>query len=202
MPTGYTAAIKDGITFEQFTLNCARAFGALICMRDDPADAPIPEQFEPSDYSAERLKEVMAAISALEAMTIVEKHAQAKKDYDDEWARIDKAIADKIDLLAKYTAMLYHVNAWIPPTPEHEELKEFMRKQIIQSTEFDCDIEYYRKSRPDLHSGQVWADKRMESLQDSVKYHTKACTEEVKRTDERNAWVKVLRMSLKESQNA
>ena len=67
MPTGYTLDLYDGkdITFEEFALRCARAFGALISMRDEPIDAPIPERFEPSDYhlkelekAKKRLKEV------------------------------------------------------------------------------------------------------------------------------------------------
>jgi len=37
MPTGYTADLNDGkqVTFQEFTMKCARAFGALIEMRDD-----------------------------------------------------------------------------------------------------------------------------------------------------------------------
>ena len=67
MPTGYTLDLYDvkDITFEEFALRCARAFGALISMRDEPIDAPIPERFEPSDYhlkelekAKKRLKEV------------------------------------------------------------------------------------------------------------------------------------------------
>jgi hypothetical protein len=36
MPTGYTAAIKDGISFEKFVWDCARGMGALVMMRDEP----------------------------------------------------------------------------------------------------------------------------------------------------------------------
>ena len=45
MPTGYTAGILEGETFEQYALQCAKAFGALVMMRDEPSDAPIPDQF-------------------------------------------------------------------------------------------------------------------------------------------------------------
>lgn len=54
MPTGYTANVPDGITFEQFVWQCARGMGALVMMRDEPTGAPIPERFEPSDYNAKR----------------------------------------------------------------------------------------------------------------------------------------------------
>ena len=45
MPTGYTADIQDGkiTTLREYALSCARAFGALIMMRDDPHDAPIAD---------------------------------------------------------------------------------------------------------------------------------------------------------------
>lgn len=45
MPTGYTAAIKYGITFKEFALDCARNFGACISMRDEPRETPIPDEF-------------------------------------------------------------------------------------------------------------------------------------------------------------
>ena len=57
MPTGFTCDIKDGITFERFALNCARAFGALINMRDDSLDAEIPDEIKPSDHHVKALAE-------------------------------------------------------------------------------------------------------------------------------------------------
>lgn len=49
MPTGYTNRIQNGeITeFKDFALACARAFGALISMRDDALDAPMPAEILP-----------------------------------------------------------------------------------------------------------------------------------------------------------
>jgi len=45
MPTGYTYPVQDGKITElrDFALLCTRGFGALIMMRDEPMDAPIPE---------------------------------------------------------------------------------------------------------------------------------------------------------------
>ena len=36
MPTGYTHELHEGeeISFEKFVMSCARAFGALVLMRD------------------------------------------------------------------------------------------------------------------------------------------------------------------------
>lgn len=54
MPTGYTADIKDGISFETYAMNCARAFGACVSLRDKPSGGKvIPDAFEPSDLDVE-----------------------------------------------------------------------------------------------------------------------------------------------------
>lgn len=52
MPTGYTASVADGTTttLRAFALQCARAFGATVTMRDDPMSAEIPERFEPGGF--------------------------------------------------------------------------------------------------------------------------------------------------------
>ena len=69
MPTGYTADVADGkITeFTEYALQCARAFGACIMLRDDPVSSEIPE-FEPSDYSAKELAEAEKDLSQFLAM--------------------------------------------------------------------------------------------------------------------------------------
>jgi RNA polymerase primary sigma factor len=50
MPTGYTAAIKDGISFEKFALQGARAFGALVTLDEInpalPAEVFSPDELE------------------------------------------------------------------------------------------------------------------------------------------------------------
>lgn len=42
MPTGYTAAIADGIDFKTFAMNCTRALGACVTLR-----ASLPTTQEP-----------------------------------------------------------------------------------------------------------------------------------------------------------
>lgn len=71
MPTGYTAKLHNGEeqTFPEFVMSCARAFGALITMRDDPADAEIPDEFKPSDYHVRELEKARERLSEVEGWT-------------------------------------------------------------------------------------------------------------------------------------
>ena len=66
MPTGYTARLCDGEqTFKDFAMLCARACGALIEMREDPMDAPIPEKIKRSSYYDEALSKAVAEYDRL-----------------------------------------------------------------------------------------------------------------------------------------
>lgn len=194
MPTGYTAAIADGIDFKTYAMNCAHAFGALVELRDSP-NAPIPDEFKPSTYHAEAIEKARADLIALAKMTPAEGERAAAKAFDDAETNRAVRLQEKRDLRAKYEAMLAKVNAWTAPTPEHVGYHEFMRTQIEQSIRFDCDESYYLKPTKRM-TGAEWAADRLASLQRDVAYHTKEHAAEVERAASRTAWVRALRQSL------
>lgn len=194
MPTGYTHAIKDGISFEKFVWSCARAFGALVEMRDDPMDAPIPQAFEASTHNAKELVKARAELARLQALTTREISAACA-------AANKAAIQSHADLLAeydslrdKYKAMLAKVQAWKPPTPDHVEMKNFMVQQIEQSIDFDCSTKYLRA--PVQLTPEKWHSQQIESAQKDIAYHTNEQAKEDERTAQRNAWLAALRESV------
>ena len=199
MTTGYTASIKDGITFQRFALSCARAFGALIMMRDDPMDAPIPDEFKPSDYNAKRLIEINAALDEIEALPEAECQARADKEYQDRLNDLRKSIDEAFDLKGKYETMLSQVKAWIPPSADHKGLKDFMIQQITDSISFDSHIDYYEKEISELRpiSGKEWKHKSLAKLVHEKIYNEDEHQKEISRTAGRNTWVRQLRDSLK-----
>lgn len=195
MPTGYTCKVQSGdITeFKDFAMECARAFGALVHMRDNPQDAEIPEVIEPSTFYAKELDKATADLAALEAMddeTIRERAAdanvKAEKYYHDEVARRH---AER----ARYYAMLDKVRAWTPPTPDHEDLKRFMTEQLCTSIDFDCK---YVPDRPVPKSPTEWLNKQREELKRSIERYTEENNKEIARAAERTAWIKALREAL------
>jgi hypothetical protein len=194
MPTGYTCDIAKGITFEQYAWSCARAFGALILMRDDPSDAPIPERFEPSDYMVKALAEAKAELARLDAMSLADAITAADAEYVAETERCIQRRAEYAELRNKYNAMLAQVVQWEPPTPDHVKYKEFMVEQIRSSIDGDCNEKYI--TEPAQLTGQQWLTLKITEARRSVAYHEKSHAEEVARTDNRNAWIKALRDSL------
>lgn len=198
MPTGYTAPIADGITFEQFAWSCARALGALVMMRDEPNNAPIPDRFEPSDYHQKKHEETHAELDQINAMSAAELTECAFADHRSELQTYRDYIAKEAALLGKYETMLAKINAWTPPTSDHVGMKDFMIEQITTSIKHDCDSTYWHGQIASLGDPMpdAWKAKRVEKLQSDLAYHEKAYREEVERTDKRNQWIKSLRDSL------
>jgi hypothetical protein len=197
MPTGYTAAVQDGtITeFKDFAMQCARAFGALVTMRDDPSDASIPEKLEPhTKYYDERLAAAEARLTELRAMT-PEQVRQAALDAHvaamEAWAARRQ---ERERTRQRYEAMLAKVNAWEPPTADHVELARFMRQQLEESIRFDTSSTF--DEEPTTLAGEAWRADEIRKVERDINYHTKHRAEEIARTADRNQWLADLRASL------
>jgi len=108
MPTGYTNCIKDGVTFEQFVWKCARAMGALVMMRDEPSNAPIPVKFEPSNYYAEEVAKAKAKL--LHWFNISRNEARHNIEY---FSNEEKEEIARTEALNRWLAQL---RASVPPT--------------------------------------------------------------------------------------
>lgn len=199
MPTGYTAAIADGITFDRFAMNCARAFGACVTLRDEPGGGElIPERFEPSDYHLKQLEIAQARLAELEALSLEDAELRCRADYQQaEVSRLERLQKNK-DQMAAYASMLDQVNAWVPPSDEHNGLQDFMRSQIEQSIKFDDMVDYYEKPTV-LQTGEEWLEAQKLSTLKNIDYHRTEHAKEVERTEQRNEWVRLLRDSLRQA---
>ena len=193
MPTGYTADIGKGIDFRTFIWTCARAFGALVLMRDDPMTAPIPEEFTPSDYHLKKMEAARAEIAKFEGMSEAVAGAEAKEAFErqERWNAEQKQ--EKADLKAKYLAMLEQAQAWTPPTPDHQSLKEFMVQQITDSIKFDCG-EFDSPGK--LLLPEEFRSTGLFLARQNLAYHEREHQNEIARCNERNAWIKALRESV------
>ena len=195
MPTGCTAEIQNGISFEDFVMTCARQMGPLIRLKDD-FNAPIPEKFEPSKYHLETLKLYEEQLKKLQEMLPFEIEAAAKEHYE---RRIEynKTMKQKNILLEeKYKKIKKQVEEWQPPTKKHEALKKFMFEQINASIECDCHNDYFNETPVKL-TGRQWLEEKIEDTKDSIEYHKEKYEKEIIFTKETNEWLNQLRDSLK-----
>lgn len=196
MPTGYTAKLcEEGQSFPDFVFTCARAFGALILMRDEPLDATIPEVFEPSDLYLKMAAETKAKVERLSAMSAEEQIAEGERLRDEAIAAAEEYLAKARAQDARLQEMREKVIKWAPPTPEHEGLRNFMLAQIEMS--FDGDafalelLDDARRKTPRDYFKQALENERQNITRYST-YHR----EEIDRTAKRNDWLSALRQSL------
>lgn len=196
MPTGYTAKIKDGIEFKEFALDCARAFGACIELRDEGGGGElIPDEFQPSSYSKEAADRAREQLKSIIAMTDEEKENAAICAYEEaEDARI-KALSEKAELRVKYEEMLDSVLKWKIPTVEHRGLRDFMIEQIKTSIDFDCGGDYYKTPTQKIGADE-WFSGEVDRLEESIRRHEENYVEEVERAKARSEWVMALKESL------
>jgi Rod binding domain-containing protein len=196
MPTGYTADIKDGISFEQFVMNCAKAFGACISMRDLPSDTPIPDEFEPSPYHAEKIEAAREELVTYENMFEEEAVLKCMLEHRADEDNRRRRLLENLSTLDRYENMLDQVRAWVVPSEEHKGLKEFMIKQLEESIKWDDSTKYLSEPIPMIDVTDWLESKKAKALKD-IEYHKEEHAKELKKTAERNLWVRQLRESLK-----
>ena len=194
MPTAYTAAIYEGLnpTFPEFAMKCARAFGICQNMRDERLDVPIPDKFEVSDYHLKDLAEAKEELVKVLAMSEDDKirdahhwNVRCEEEYTSSLERHHKLKSD-------YMAMLNCVEAWTPPSADHDELKKYMIQQLEDGIEHDCRLPEKMKT---ISSSELYTLK-LKWARDDVKYHNDEHVKEVKKVRDGNYWLAELRESL------
>lgn len=195
MPTGYTHKIKPqgGVTFEQFVLDCARAMGACVTLRDEPGGGEaIPEQFEPSDWHSNSLKEAQETLRDLQTASASEIVNRCGMEHAEAVGRVRLRNMACDEQRQAYEAMLARVRQWKPPTARHEGLRDFMVQQITESINFDC----HKQSEPTQPVPKEWLSKQIEECHRLIGYHAAEHAKEVARAADRTEWVRALRRSL------
>ena len=196
MPTGYTSNVATGkvTDFREYALQCARAFGACIELRDEPISSDIPE-FTPSDHNAKALREAERGLAAFASMKHEDRRALYAAETEQRIARANERINENREQLKRYEAMLAKAKAFKAPTEDHKKFAAFIVSQLEESIRFDCMGDYYEKEKRPVPFEQWQSQKRAEFLRD-IEYHEKANREEMERTAKRNEWVLALKRAL------
>jgi hypothetical protein len=198
--TGYTSKLcEEGQTFEEFTLQCARAFGVLSSLRDESLDSKIPDQLKPDTHYQDALADAIDEHNKLSTMTsdqsekygasLIKKHLT----YLEQARNKTKLIRERI------LSMIEKVNSWVPPTDKHIDLKNFMLEQLQRTLEVDGDVSYYDTeiAANSVASAKEIYQEFLEAAASVVEFYNKKLIEEQKRTAKTNEWLTALRTSLR-----
>ena len=194
MATGYTARIESGASFEEFVLGCAG-----LDLHDEPGHAHAHQSALSCDYHLVARKKAVAEFARIKAMTNKECKEAAEKEYLTEEKYKRDAVAKNRSNLEKYSKMLEQVNAWTPPTGDHQNLKDFMIKQIDMSIKYILDFQplaYCEPMEKPTFSVSKWKKKRLTKIAEEIAYRTKAYGEELDSAKKRSLWIQQLFDSL------
>lgn len=147
MPTGYTACIEDNeeVTLNEFVWRCVGAFD--IWTRDHEGISPLRRQSTADTYTKQSLKESKKEEQILLKKTDQELEAEATLERAKHLKQAKKSLQRTRELDKRYARMKVKVEAWKPPTAEHEPLKKYMLEQLATHRPMAA---YYEKEIADL----------------------------------------------------
>ena len=196
MPTWYTSYIKDGkiTSGKEFLKICTRAFGIAVDLKDESLDVPTPNHFEPHPYYEKAYKDSLVSREKAYSMTLEEVKEDIISKYNDNKASAEKILEEYKDEDEKYLKVREEVEKWIPPTPEHENLKKFCLEQIDMSLNTDLYEWYKEEINKELDISDDAIRKYIDVLKDQEDKEVNRAYEkyqaELKRVEEKNLWMK------------
>lgn len=178
--TGYIhRLLDDNLTLEQFALYCAN----------------LPDEWhDPSTYHEEDLAKTQIEIRRLHAMTDAEREREGVRLRVERITSLEAREAVRQGELARLRVKLVEVEAWEPPTVEHNGLKELMRRQIAEALEREEGCDFYDNLLNEARamSADDYFTNALAELRRDYVYHMEECRKDKERYQRRRQWAETL----------
>jgi hypothetical protein len=205
MPTGYTAGIIDGkiTTFEQFATQCSRAFGATIHMRDNPLDSPY-EPRTPSEYYVNSLQSQREKLEEMKTMTDEAIVQDFENLLNDSLKYHERELEKTKVNLGRLNSIMESAKSWVPPTEDHEGVRDYMIDQLEITIKADGDPSYHVnkivQAKKELEEGidpKVYREEKIKEIEDRISYYGAEVQKELERCKQSNDWMDKFLESIK-----
>jgi hypothetical protein len=189
--------IEEDQPFEEFALQCARAFGACNEQRDDPANEP-PKLQEVDDYHFVELEKAREKLAEVEQMSEEQASIEVEEQYNRDIKYYKEQLENKRKIKDRLVSILQQAKNYKPPSDEHIYFKEFMIEQLEQSIKYDGDTSYYEREliKIEKQTGEEYKKMLLDMAKRDIQYHTEHWNKALERHSERNQWIKQLYKSL------
>ena len=197
MPTGYTAGIIDGkiTTFEQFATQCSRAFGATMHMRDNPLDSPY-EPRTPSQYYVNSLQSQREKLEEMKTMTDEAIVQDFENLLNDSLKYHERELEKTKVNLGRLNSIMESAKSWVPPTEDHEGVRDYMIDQLEITIKADGDPSYHVnkivQAKKELEEGidpKVYREEKIKEIEDRISYYEGEVQKELERCKQSNDWM-------------
>lgn len=190
MPTALTYDIYRGkkVKFRDFVIKCA-GFEPIVGKRGET----IPDEFYPDNTHLQEVEAAKSILAEAESWTDEKAEKEAKRDFDKNISSFKGACKRIEKIRQAYLAMLNQVENWVPPTQDHQEMKNTMVNQLTESIKFDCSRS---PIKPKRLSGEQYRVQLINWARQEIAYKNKCHAEEMALVTKKNDWLRSLRRSL------
>ena len=205
MPTGYTAGIINGeiTTFEQFATQCTRAFGATSHMRENPLDSPY-EPRTPSEYYVNSLQSQREKLEETKTMTDEAIVRDFENLLNDSLKYHERELEKTKVNLGRLNSIMESAKSWVPPTEDHEGVRDYMIDQLEITIKADGDPSYHVnkivQAKKELEEGidpKVYREEKIKESEDRISYYEGEVQKELERCKQSNDWMEKFLGSIK-----
>lgn len=207
MPTGYTVFIENGdiSTGAEFLKKCIRNFGCCIGQRDDALTDPLITDIKPDTYYKRQYDYYLGKLETFRKKSIEEIKEELCAKGEKKMNEKKKYLSDQLMLRNKYLAIRNDVERWVPPTPDHQGIKDFALEQIdmcIPTNEYLDKLEKQIQSLENQNTDvtdEMASDYIIDELNfygKRLKYYSKRMNEEEERAANRTKFIKDFLSSL------
>lgn len=195
MPTSATMPLFNGTatSLNDFALKCARELGMFAENVDNLT--PRPTEFNSKSSGNDEAAQLQQTIEAVKAWTKEEADQYAQEHYQTALKQFEADVAEVDERRKRYETMRLEVEAWEPPTGEHNALKRLMFERIEKDLRLECSPPVV----PTCLSGEMYRRQRLAELMRYLDVVNKARDTQDTFNRKRTAWTQALRDSLPES---
>ena len=145
-------------------------------------------------YYEKAYKDSLVSREKAYSMTFEEVKEDIISKYHDNKGRAAKILEEYKDEDKKYLRVREEVEKWIPPTPEHENLKKFCLEQIDKSLNTAlyewCEKDINKELDTSDDTIKKYIDILRDNADEKLKRAYKNWQEELRRVEEKNLWMR------------
>lgn len=200
MANGYTWLVREGkvTTLREFALRCSGMIGYNYVLAREGVEQPALVKQVVNDYYIQAVVEARADVAKYDAMTLAEAATELRQTCGTFAKQTTEYVEDQEKAISRFVGMRAKVEAWNPPTPDHEEFKAALLRELDQAISYAhrCYKNQVTAIPQPVTDVEKWLDIRRKCCRERLAEVEAELAAQEKRVDEANEWNRALVASL------
>jgi hypothetical protein len=172
-------------------------------MRDHPLDSPY-EPRTPSEYYVNSLQSQREKLEETKTMTDEAIVRDFENLLNDSLKYHERELEKTKVNLGRLNSIMESAKSWVPPTEDHEGVRDYMIDQLEITIKADGDPSYHVnkivQAKKELEEGidpKVYREERIKEIEDRISYYEVEVQKELERCKDSNEWMDKFLESIK-----